>query len=78
MRNFAGSAPEVGLLGGLGVLKRKQFRFIFAPFITLLFTVSFACHFMVSGDFFPAGQMAILGLVALVLFNRALPSREGL
>lgn len=78
---IAGSAPGVGLLaGGLGVFKRKrkQFWFVFAPFITLLLTVLFACHFVVSGDFIPAGLMAILGLVALVLFYRALPSKESL
>ena len=66
------------LVGGIGVLLLKELALVFAPFVTLLLTALFACHIAVTGDFFPAGLMVILGLVALVLFYRALPSKENL
>jgi len=75
----AGGMPGLGLLaGGIGVLKRKEFWLVFAPFLTLLLTLLFICHLVVSGDFIPAGLMGSLGFVALVVFYRALPSKETL
>ena len=74
---IAAGASGLGLLaGGVGVLLRKDVALVFAPFLTLLLTALFACHLAVTWDFFPAGLMVILGLVALVLFYRALPSKE--
>lgn len=76
---IAAGASGLGLLaGGVGVLKRKELALVFAPFITLLLTKLFACHLAVTGDVLPAGLMVILGLIALVLFYRALPSKETL
>ena len=76
---IAGGTPGFGLLvGGLGVLKRKEFWLVFAPFLTLLLTVLLAGHLAVSREFMPTGLMGIFGLVALVLFYRALPSKETL
>jgi len=76
---IATAVSGLGLLvGGLGVFLCKDLALVFAPFITLLLTALFACHSAVTGDFIPAGLMAILGLVALVLFYRALPSKETL
>ena len=73
---IAGSAFALGLLAsGLGVLRRKELGFVFAPFITLLLTAFFASRLVLSGDFIPSGLMGILGLVALVLYC-ALPGRE--
>jgi len=76
---IAAGASGLGLLaGGVGVLKRKELALVFAPFVTLLLTTLFACHVVVTGDFSPSSLMVILGLVALVLFYRALPSKENL
>ena len=76
---IAAGACGLGLLaGGIGVLIRQDLALVFAPFVTLLLTALFACHIAVSGDFFPSSLMVILGLVALVLFYRALPSKENL
>ncbi len=76
---IATGASGLGLLlGGVGVLLRKDLALVFAPIVTFLLTALFACHLAVTGDFLPAGAMAILGLVALVLFYRALPSKETL
>ena len=66
------------LVGGIGVLLLKELALVFAPFVTLLFTALFACHVVVTGAVLPAGLMVILGLVALVLFYRALRSKETL
>lgn len=74
----AGASGLRLLAGGVGVLRRKDVALVFAPFVTLLLTALFACHLAVTGDFLPAGLMVILGLVALVLFYRALPSKETL
>ncbi|MSP40525.1 MAG: hypothetical protein EXR70_18700 [Deltaproteobacteria bacterium] len=75
---IGGSASGLGLLAsGLGVLRRKELGFVFAPFITLLLIAFFACSLMLNGDFIPSGLMGILGLVALVLYW-ALPARENL
>jgi len=71
-----GSASGLGLLAsGLGVLRRKELGFVFAPFITLLLTAFFAYRLVLSGDFIPSGLMGILGLVVLVLYC-ALPAKE--
>ena len=64
------------LVGGVGVLIRKDLALVFAPFVTLLLTALFVCHLAVTGDILPAGFMVILGLVALVFFYRALPAKE--
>jgi hypothetical protein len=70
-------AAGLGLLfGGVGVFLRKDLPLVFTPFATFLFTALFACHVVVTGEVLPAGLMVILGLVALVLFYRALPSKE--
>ena len=66
------------LVGGIGVLLLKELALVFAPFVTLLLTALFACHVVVTGAVLPAGLMVILGLVALVLFYRALRSKETL
>ncbi len=76
---IAASVCGLGLLaGGIGVLLVKDLALVFAPFVTLLITALFACHIAVTGDFFPSSLMMILGGVALVLFYRALPSKETL
>lgn len=75
---IGGSASGLGLLAsGLGVLRRKELGFVFAPFITLLLTAFFAYRLVLSGDFIPSGLMGVLGLVALVLYC-ALPGKESL
>ena len=74
----AAGASGLGLLAsGLGVLRRKELGFVFAPFITLLLTAFFAYRLVLNGDFIPSGLMGILGLVALVLYC-ALPGEESL
>ena len=76
---IATGASGLGLLlGGVGVFLRKDLALVFAPFVTLLITALFACHLAVTGDVLPSGLMVILGIVALVLFYRALPSKETL
>ena len=76
---IAASVCGLGLLaGGIGLLLLKDLALVFAPFVTLLITALFACHIAVTGDFFPTSLMVILGGVALVLFYRALPSKETL
>lgn len=76
---IAAGACGLGLLaGGIGLLILKDLALVFTPFVTLLLTALFACHVAVTGDFFPSSLMVILGLVALVLFYRALPSKENL
>ena len=76
---IAASVCGLGLLaGGIGVILLKDLALVFAPFVTLLITALFACHIAVTGDFFPSSLMMILGGVALVLFYRALPSKETL
>ena len=73
------SVCGLGLLaGGIGLIMLKDLALVFAPFVTLLITALFACHIAVTGDFFPTSLMVILGGVALVLFYRALPSKETL
>ena len=73
-----GSASGLGLLAsGLGVLRRKELGFVFAPLIILLLIAFFAYRLALSGDFIPSGLMGILGLVALVLYC-ALPAKENL
>jgi len=75
---IAGSAVGLGLLAsGLGVLRRKELGFVFAPLLTLLLTAFFAYRLVLSGDFIPFGLMGVLGLVALVLYC-ALPAEESL
>ena len=75
---IAGSTFGLGLLAsGLGVLRRKELGFVFAPFITVLLTAFFAYRLVLSGDFIPSGLMGVLGLVALVLYC-ALPAKESL
>ena len=76
---IAAGVCGLGLLaGGIGVLILKDLALVFAPFVTLLITALFACHMAVTGDFFPSSLMAIIGVVALVVFYRALPSKETL
>ena len=76
---IAASACGLGLLaGGIGLLILKDLALVFTPFVTLLLTALFACHVAVTGDFFPSSLMVILGLLALVLFYRAVPSKENL
>jgi hypothetical protein len=76
---IAASVCGPGLLaGGIGVLIFKDLALVFAPFVALLITALFACHIAVTGDFFPTSLMVILGLVALLQFYRALPSKEDL
>jgi uncharacterized membrane protein (UPF0136 family) len=75
---IGGSASGLGLLAsGLGVPRRKELGFVFAPFITLLLTAFFASRLVLSGDFIPSGLMGVLGLVALVLYCM-LPAKENL
>ena len=75
---IAGSAFGLGLLvSGLGVLRRKELGFVFAPLITLFLTAFFAYRLIQSGDFIPSGLMGVLGLVALVLYC-TLPGKESL
>lgn len=63
---IAGSASGLGLLAsGLGVLRRKELGFVFAPFMTVLLTAFFGYRLVLSGDFIPSGLMGVLGLVAL-------------
>jgi hypothetical protein len=76
---IAASICGLGLLaGGIGVLIFKDLALVFAPFVALLITALFTCHIAVTGDFFPTSLMVILGLVALLQFYRALPSKENL
>ncbi len=76
---IAAGACGLGLLaGGIGLLMLKDLALVFRPFVTLLLTALFTCHIAVTGDFFPSSLLVILGLVALVLFYRALPSTETL
>ena len=75
---ISGSTFGLGLLAsGLGVLRRKELGFVFAPFITLLLTAFFAYRLVLNGDFIPSGLMGVLGLAALVLYC-ALPAKESL
>jgi uncharacterized membrane protein (UPF0136 family) len=75
----AAGACGLGLLaGGIGLLLLKDLALVFTPFVTLLLTALFACHVAVTGDFIPSSLMVIIGFVALVLFYRALPSKENL
>ncbi len=75
---LSGSIFGFGLLAsGLGVLRRKELGFVFAPLITLLLTAFFACRLALSGDFIPSGLMGVLGLVGLVLYC-TLPAKESL
>jgi uncharacterized membrane protein (UPF0136 family) len=71
-----GSASGLGLLGsGLGVLRRKELGFVFAPFKTFLLTGSFAHRLVLNGDFIPSGLMGIFGFVVLVPYC-SLPAKE--
>mgnify|MGYP001270414931 FL=1 len=71
-----GSAAGLGLLAsGLGVLRRKELGFVFAPFITLLLIVFFAYRLVLNGNFIPSGLMGTLGFVALVLYC-SLPAKN--
>jgi uncharacterized membrane protein (UPF0136 family) len=73
---ISGSTFGLGLLAsGLGVLRRKELGFVFAPLITLLLTAFFAYRLVLSGDFIPSGLMGVLGLVGLVLYC-AMPAKE--
>jgi len=66
---IAGSALGLGLLAsGLGVLRGKNMGFIVAPTLTVLLTAFFGYRFMQSGEFMPSGLMAVLGVVAFVLY----------
>ena len=75
---LAAGASGLGLFAsGLGVLRRKELGFVFAPFITLLLTAFFAYRLVLNGDFIPSGLMGILGFVALILYC-SLPAKESL
>ena len=74
---IAGCVFGFGLVAsGLGVLRRKELGFVFAPLLTLLLTAFFAHRLVQSGDFIPFGPMGALGLVALILC--VLPAKESL
>ncbi|MGH7829164.1 MAG: TMEM14 family protein [Candidatus Binatia bacterium] len=66
---IAGSAFGLGLLAsGLGVLRGKNMGFLFAPLLTLLLIAVLGYRFVQSGEFIPSGLIAVLGLVALILY----------
>jgi uncharacterized membrane protein (UPF0136 family) len=65
----AGSAFGLGLLAsGLGVLRGKDMGFLFAPLLTLLLIALLGYRSVQTGEFVPSGLIAVLGLVALVLY----------
>ena len=66
---IAGSAFGVGLVcSGLGVLKRKELGFVFAPVLTVLVTAFFGYRSTRIGEFIPSGLVAVLSLVTLFLY----------
>lgn len=65
----AGSAFGLALLAsGVGVSKGKKMGFLFAPLLTLLLVVVLGYRSVQTGEFIPSGLIAVLGLVALVLY----------
>jgi len=65
----AGSAFGFGLLAsGLGVLRRKELGFVFAPVLTVLVTAFFGYRSTRIGEFIPSGLVAVLSLVTLFLY----------
>ena len=60
------------LLSGIGVWNGSQNSLIMAILIALLLVVLFAIRYVKKRRFMPAGVLAILSLVAIVLFTRAL------
>ena len=66
---IASSAFGIGLLAsGLGVLRRKELGFVFAPVLTVLVTAFFGYRSTRIGEFIPSGLVAILSLVTLFLY----------
>lgn len=74
---IAGGGSGLGLVaGGLGVLKRKEFWLVFAPFLTLMTVLFFAHSFFISDQFTVSSLMAAIGTLALILFYGDLSSKE--
>lgn len=74
---IAGSGSGLSLVvGGLGVLKRKEFWLVFAPFLAVVAVLFFTHSFIVSDQLIVPGAMAIIGIIALFLFYRELSARE--
>ena len=66
---IAGGASGLGLLAsGLGVLRRKELGFVFAPVLTVLVTAFFGYRSTRIGEFLPSGLVAGLSLVTLFLY----------
>ena len=64
-----GSASGLGLVAsGLGVLRRKELGFVFAPVLTVLVTAFFGYRSTRIGEFIPSGLVAVLSLVTLFLY----------
>ena len=66
---IAGCAFAFGLVAsGLGVLRRKELGFVFAPVLTVLVTAFFGYRSTRIGEFVPSGLVAVLSLVTLFLY----------
>ena len=66
---IAGCAVGFGLVGsGLGVLRRKELGFVFAPVLTVLVTAFLGYRSTRIGEFLPSGLVAGLSLVTLFLY----------
>ena len=66
---IAGCASGFGLVAsGLGVLRRKELGFVFAPVLTVLVTAFFGYRSTRIGEFIPSGLVAGLSLVTLFLY----------
>ena len=66
---IAGCAFGFGLMAsGLGVLRRKELGFVFAPVLTVLVTAFFGYRSTRIGEFIPSGLVAVLSLVTLFLY----------
>ncbi len=56
------------LATSVGVLRSKQLGFLMAPILTVLLTTFFGFRFAASGEIIPSGLMAVLGIVAVILY----------
>lgn len=66
---IAGCAFGFGLVSsGLGVLRRKELGFVFAPVLTVLVTAFFGYRSTRIGELIPSGLVAVLSLVTLFLY----------
>ena len=66
---IGGGAFGMGLFAsGVGVLRGKNMGFLMAPILTALLTMFFGYRFIDTGEFILSGLMAVLGMVAVILY----------